>query len=327
MISQESLTKLQGSYDNAKPHAKLFLKAVSDQFSDLLAQHSIHPVIPVEGRIKEWPSILSKIDRNETWSDVSQIWDFIGLRGVFLFPSEMEQACALIDENFVVRYRSNASDNLSANEFGYRSVHFNVTLKPEWLKLPSLRSYPDFRAEFQIRTLAQHNWAAAAHLLQYKQKSYAPPSVQRSLPRLAALLELVDFELARVANERKLYTDELSELNFDQPLNVDLLASILRSRLPEPNRLPSENYAKLLSDLISRKIFQGTQVLTLLDKHRNQALANDKVVVNEIRSGNTTYENDPARQSRSVYYSHVGLMQHILNLEFGTSWRTKGDLE
>lgn len=319
---QPNLIKLKESYDNAEREADAFRKALEDQISDLLSQNSLPIAIPIESRTKKWSSILVKLDRlAESWEDVSQIWDLVGLRIVFLFPEEVAGACGLIERNFEIVYRENTSQRLSSNEFGYQSIHFVVRLLPSWLKVPTLRNHNNFQAEIQVRTLSQHNWAIASRLLQYNNESFAPPSVQRSMFRVAALLELVDLELDRIQKQRDDYKKQVSTGGYNQTLNIDLLGAILNTYLPASHRVPKDDYSGLLSDLTRCKVLEGTQVIALIDKHLGQALVNDKMAINEIRLGNSPYENDPASLEKGVFYSHVGLMQNILNLEFGLDWR------
>jgi ppGpp synthetase/RelA/SpoT-type nucleotidyltranferase len=316
------LSKLKRSYDQVVGDADRFRSALMAQVSDLLEQNSLRPPIPIESRIKKWPSILLKLDRlAESWDDAGQIWDLIGLRFIFLFTEEAAQACSLIDKNFKVIDRRNVGKKLLPNEFGYQSIHFTVRLLPEWLNVPSLRNYSAFQAEMQVRTLAQHNWAVASRLLQYNDQSNAPPSVQRSLYRVAALLEIVDLELERVHKERDAYKEQIAADSFEQSLNVDLLEAILDSYLPESHRIPTDDYATLLVDLNSCRIKNGTGVIALIDKRIKQALENDAMAVKAAQMGDATYEDDPARLKEGVFYSHVGLMQNILNLEFGVDWR------
>ncbi|HED13138.1 MAG TPA: hypothetical protein ENI62_05705 [Gammaproteobacteria bacterium] len=239
----------------------------------------------------------------------------------FLFPEEVAQACSLIDKNFKVEYRKNIGQKLLPNEFGYQSVHFTVRLLPEWLSVPSLRNYSAFQAEIQVRTLSQHNWAVAARLLQYNDESFAPPSVQRSFYRVAALLEVVDLELERVHKERKSYKERITADGFDQPLNVDLLEAILAANLPKSHRLDVDDNATLLLDLNRCGVKKGAEVIALIDKHLTQALVNDAMALKAAQAGDTTYEVDPSRLKNGVFYSHVGLMQNILNLEYGVDWR------
>lgn len=54
------------------------------------------------------------------------------------------------------------------------------------------------KAEVQVRTVTQHVWAAASHVLQYKQEASVPLPVRRSIYRVSALLETVDLEFERV---------------------------------------------------------------------------------------------------------------------------------
>jgi len=318
------LTSLKESYDQVHDEADRFRKALRDQVSDLLEQNSLRLLIPIESRTKEWASILLKIDRlSESWTNAHEIWDLIGLRFIFLFPEEAAQACSLIDQIFNVEHRKNIGQRLLPNEFGYQSVHFTVRLPLEWLNVPSLRNYSAFQAEIQVRTLSQHNWAVAARLLQYNDESFAPPSVQRSFYRVAALLEVVDLELDRVHKERKSYKKRIKADGFDQPLNVDLLEAILNANLPESHRLDVDDYGTLLLDLNSCGVKRGTKMISLIDKHLKQALVNDAMALKSAREGDATYEVDPSRIKSGVFYSHVGLMQNILNLEYGVDWRRK----
>lgn len=323
-----NLVKLKESYDKTVRGADAFGKALTDQLTDLLEQNSLRPAIPIENRTKEWSSILVKLDRlAETWDDVKQIWDFVGLRVVFLFPEQTARACALVENNFTISYRDDKGHKLSPHEFGYKSVHFTVRLRPEWSRVPTLRNYADLQAEIQIRTLAQHNWAVAARILQYNDQSFAPPSVQRSLFRVAALLELVDLELGRVQTDRDSYKAQVVSHGYDQTLNVDLLVAILSSFLPDSHRIPNDKYSDLLFDLNRCGVSKGTQVIDLIHEHLEQALANDRIAVEAIRSGNSAYENDPIRLEKGVFYSHVGLIQNILNLAYGPNWRKISNVE
>lgn len=114
-----NLIKLKESYDKTVEDANAFRKALIDQLTDLLGQNSLRPAIPIESRTKGWTSILVKLDRlAESWDDVKQIWDFVGLRVVFLFPEQAARAGALIENNFTIIYRADKSHILSPQEFG-----------------------------------------------------------------------------------------------------------------------------------------------------------------------------------------------------------------
>lgn len=315
---------LKSSYDQTVKQADEFRNALRDQLAKLLEQHSLRPPIPIESRTKQWSSILVKLDRlSERWNSVDDIWDLIGLRLVFLFPEEAARACSLIDRTFEVEYRRHVGQELAPHEFGYQSVHFTVRLPGEWLSTPTLRMFSRFRAEIQVRTLAQHNWAVASRLLQYNTQEYAPPSVRRSLYRVAALLEVVDYELERVNKNRQAYRKQLAAKSFDQALNVDLLEAILTSRLPESHHLLGDDYAALLTDLAACGIATGIEVIDLIDLHIDQALANDRMARRALEDGDTAYVSYPALLAKGAFYSHVGLVYNMLHLAYGEELRSR----
>jgi putative GTP pyrophosphokinase len=64
--------------------------------------------------------------------------------------------------------RQDAQLRLAEDQFGYASIHFAVELPASWLRVPSRAGLGGLRAEIQVRTTAQHIWAAASHKLQYK---------------------------------------------------------------------------------------------------------------------------------------------------------------
>ena len=135
------------------------------------------------------------------------------------------------------------------------------------------------------------------------------------------LRELVNIELDHVQRQRDAYRAQVSTGGYNQSLNIDLLEALLNVYLPESHRVPKDDYSGLLADLTRCGVSEGTKVIALINKHLRQALANDKMAVNEIRKGNSSYEYDSERLKKDVFYSHVGLVQNILNLEFGVNWR------
>jgi putative GTP pyrophosphokinase len=318
------IAKLKSSYDELNGRADSFRKALLDQLNDLFEQHSLRPALPIESRTKKWPAILRKTDRlSEKWEDVRRIWDLIGFRLVFLLPDEAAYARGVIENTFDVTWQKDLGSNLLPHEFGYRSVHYTVRLLPQWLAVPSLRSFGDFLAELQVRTLSQHNWAAASRNLQYEDPNFAPPDIRRSLFRLAALLEVVDLELRRVQVERAAYKEQISDEAIAGDLNADVLDAILQKYLPSSHREPNEDLTFLLRDLNRSGISTGKDLVDLIDKHLAQALINETAAIREVLGGNPTYEAAKDRASRGVFYNHVGLMQNILYLQFGLDWRKR----
>lgn len=320
------LSALRKSYEETEQDADRFRDALQSQLLELLRQALLPLAVPMESRIKSWASILTKVDRlSLSLEDVKDLSDLVGLRLILLFPTEAARASRLIAQHLDVVSQENTGDRLKPKEFGYQSVHFVVRLAPDWLKVPTLRDFKSFLAEIQIRTLSQHNWAVASRLLQYKQEADVPVSVQRTLYRVAALLELVDLELERVSQERATYgkriRDEGLDKQMDKQLNVDLLIRVLDQHLPESHRVNDDDYVALLHDLGKCSILTAKQLVELVQEHLENALKNDATAVQAVRSGDASYIEDQDRVKKGVFYSHVGLVQNMLNLRLGTSWR------
>ena len=145
-------------------------------------------------------------------------------------------------------------------------MHCIVKIPDAWTSLPTFADCQALQAEIQLRTIAQHTWAEASHLLQYKHESSVPFEVRRSINRVAALLETVDLEFERVLSERDSYIAAiLIEPNATEPLNVDTLKAILDARLPDANRSDHEDYADLEKYLKENGIETAKQLHGIID--------------------------------------------------------------
>jgi ribosomal protein L5 len=105
--------------------------------------------------------------------------------------------CRFIERHFTIDWLNSAdvSQRLRATEFGYRSVHYIVSFKPDVfptsdvpLEVPGtlLQGLPEnlfesrgpdvrpLRAEVQVRTLLEHAWADIGHELIYKSSMQVP---------------------------------------------------------------------------------------------------------------------------------------------------------
>jgi putative GTP pyrophosphokinase len=320
------VSALRRSYDETLPDAVRFLKALEGQISEMIRQASLSLAVPVESRIKAWPSVVAKVDRLSLRLDhIKGLSDLIGLRLVFLFSEHAARASGLIAEHFKVISQENTGDRLKAKEFGYQSVHFIVRVMPTWTQVPTLRDFESFQAEIQVRTLSQHTWAVSSRVLQYNQEAAVPVSLQRSLYRLAALLELVDLELERISKDKERYSELMRRKapysDLDSELDVDQLVSILDHCLPESHRQPHDAYAELFFDLRRQNIVTGKTLVELVNDYLPRALKDDAAVVVAVRAGDPSYSGDQDKIDKGVFYSHVGLVQKMLNLKFGMKWR------
>lgn len=315
-----NIEKLQMQHQDMFSRAERLRDMVVFQLLELFNNNNITLGVPIESRIKSWPSVSEKIDRKNTQLEsILDLQDFIGIRSILLFKRDLAQVKTLISKTFEVISAEDTGDRLGDSEFGYQSQHYIVKIPRTWLELPSLSGLNEFFIELQVRTLAQHIWAAASHKLQYKQKEGVPPRVLRAINRVSALLETVDLEFERVLDERDNYVQSTQKKSItSERLNVDSLASILSAMLPPENKIENEPYADVLDDMHILGPSETSDLIVFIEKHLSEALGknaamanNPKVIAGSIHGSN--YD----RIKNGVYYSHAGLMSEMLRQEHG----------
>jgi putative GTP pyrophosphokinase len=328
--------KLEPSYLERRPIAQKFAHRLKEQLEEMLSKEKISLAFPIETRVKEWDSIKSKIERKKLdLKDVIHIDDFIGARIILHFRRDSQRVCELINSTFKILETEDTQNRLGVNQFGYQSVHFQLSLPDDWLKIPTFKGFGEFKVEVQVRTVAQHIWASASHVLQYKQEQGVPPPVLRSINRVSALLETVDLEFERVLLEREDYREVLDINDASASLNVDNIKAIMDSTFPnhasqtaEENAEPLESYDEILRDLRSSEISTVGRLKNLITRHRDDVLEYDKKVVKHLQKYGKpeagapgrvsamfegfSHEGDSSRLKRGVYCSHSGIISQIL---------------
>ena len=191
----------------------------------------------VSNRAKGIPNFAEKIIRQKEYytNPVYQLTDLCGARVIVNNMDDIHPVCNFIRDNFEIDEANSEDvlDRLGENKFGYRSVHFTVSLKPEDRKtkllavckavkpnIPEdildkllehrndkeakeekLAKGPKFKAEIQVRTLIQHAWAEFAHDQIYKSDFNVPETLQRDANRIAATLEASDEAVAKTSRD------------------------------------------------------------------------------------------------------------------------------
>lgn len=314
---EKNLIKID--YENQKSKALRFQAAISEQLHNLLNQQSVTLGTPMEGRIKTLNSIYEKIERkNKSITSVTDLDDFIGIRIIVLFRSDIEKVCDIVKTHFDVVDIEDVSTRLSDDQFGYQSTHYTIKLPKNWLSLPTLADLEQLKAEVQIRTLSQHIWAVASHKLQYKQEQSVPIPLRRSINRVSALLETVDLEFERVLIERENYKDDsLREVDDNSGFDVLVLEAIGDKLLPEKNKkVGSEDYARLLSQLVEYRFSTASELESLINSHLEVVLAKDRSRAEEEQV-KFDPDVDQDRINQGVFFSHVGLIRMCLTEEVG----------
>lgn len=322
--------ELRISYKAKRPLAQSFSERLSEQILELLQQENLSLAVPIEFRVKNWESITGKIeDKKLELNEITNLDDFIGLRIILLFKRDAERVCQVISSSFDVVESEDTQNRLGVSEFGYQSVHFLIGLPKKWLNVPTFSKFKGFKAEVQVRTAAQHIWAAASHNLQYKQKESVPDEVLRSINRVSALLETVDLEFERALQERESYAIAVPTFKNVENLNVDNLRITLDAKLPEANKKTGDSYAELLNDLFENNVKTISDLENLIHSFKVQIIEEDRKIAKEFKrrgkpesDGKLSVNIDNARYissedvaNRGVFYTHIGLIREMLELK------------
>lgn len=173
-----------------------------------------------------------------------------------------------------------------------------------------------------MRTAAQHIWAAASHVLQYKRESDVPFPLRRAITRSAALLETVDLEFERVLAEREEYALDINTDDPSEILNTDTLRESLLKLLPKENVSKDEDLSALLTELTHFGILNIGDLKKLINEswegvmnEENKYVSGGQKEYKETGGVDGTSED---RITRGVYFTHTGLMRQALREKHGS---------
>jgi len=332
-MDDNKLKSFESEFILAKSNLNKFKNSLVIQIEQLLESNEIALGFPIQNRTKEWNSISDKVKsgRFSIKKSIFEMQDLVGLRIILLFKPDAQKACDLIEGNLNVTRKYDTLSRLKEDQFGYSSTHFVISIPKEWAKVPTFSNMENYKAEIQIRTLSQHAWAEASKELQYKNEENVPKPLLRSIGRISALLETVDFEFERMLVERSNYlktlTTELTTTNTVK-LNVDNLKAIVDEILPEIYKDEDESYSELLQELNYFGIDDTSKLIEFLNKNIKEAIKTDKKIVNEIKSAKNQpdflekieYFYEPDRINLGVYYSHIGLIREMFDIVFPKEW-------
>jgi len=302
-----------------------FCSELVKQLGELLSQANISIAFPIESRVKSWTSICEKCERYKiTPQSLNEIEDFAGIRIILIFIRDLRKTCNIVEGNFKVLKKEDVTKRLEENKFGYSSIHYILTPPPGWFSLPSLKNTKSFKAEVQVRTVSQHIWATASHILQYKREKDVPIPLQRSINRVAALLETVDLEFERVLSDRGLYIEKIEKVE-DEILNTDSLRKTLEKLLPKENSDLHEKFSELLEDLRVFGITIVKELEVIIKNHWDKVKEEEAMMLLKqkkiLERGEPLIGTSEERTHKGVFYTHVGLTRCALTEEFGVKFR------
>lgn len=217
----------------------------------------------VSYRVKDKESYMNKIERKSYDNYEEQVEDFCGLRIVCYYPHDLNRIeQEVIHAEFDVKETIDKTKEAGEDRFGYRSNHYIVTVKKDWIAGPAYRALANLKVEIQVRTILMHAWADIEHKLAYKNAEQVPLELRRRLSQLSALLELADEQFQFIKNERENIKGKaikkdgnVSYFDLSQSLNLDTLKTYLDFRYPNRQKDTTDRYiGELLEELLNAGI-------------------------------------------------------------------------
>ena len=320
VMKDSEIEQIRSEYEQVGPSAARLVRCLTDQICELLESHGISLGVPIESRVKTLISIEEKLERKSlSTSSVVEMDDFVGIRIILLFKDDLIKVGEILKTNFDILSYEDTSTRLLESQFGYQSDHFILRIKEDWEDVPTFRGLRTLKAEVQVRTMAQHIWAAASHKLQYKQEANIPSPLRRSIHRVSALLETVDLELNRVNIERNEYISTVSKvMDSSISIDVDTLAKVLAEQWSPKNLSPSEEeYDSLVSELRYFEITTVGQLREFIKQFRDEILAHEKETVERMKLREDLSVLFKERVSNGYYFTQVALTRIALRRKFG----------
>ena len=273
-------------YRERQPIYKKIKEVVIAQLQRTLKENGM-VVTGIEGRVKTEKSLAGKLElKGNKYHTIDDITDIVGVRIITFFSDEVDKIAALVEKLFDIDWHNSVDKRkmLEIDRFGYMSLHYICRIPAALYSDAEHPEMNQIRFEVQMRTALQHVWANMQHDTGYKSEVEIPIEHQRSLNRLAGILELADEQFSRIRKEINDYRRNVQSLvasgNFDEvPLDGDTFRSYCElrpfQRLAE--KIATINQAELYEDspMPYYKILLRLNMKTLGDVERMRAECSD----------------------------------------------------
>jgi len=255
--------KILDQYDIEKSLYESFNEKVKVMLAELLEAHAID-IHNISGRVKERNSLEKKIDiKDGKYNSLSDITDICGIRIITYLDSDVDIVAEKLKHEFEYDEENSIDKRqLKADQFGYKSLHYVLRLKPDRIALTEFKKYNGLKLEVQVRSILQHAWAEIEHDLGYKGEFSIPEVFKRNFNRISALLETADIEFDRLKaqlsdyeisvsnsikeNPNVVLIDQASIIAFNE--QSDELSSLMKIiiSLNDASIIEANNYSRLL---------------------------------------------------------------------------------
>lgn len=244
-------------YERIRPTYERFTAKLAALLRELLEAESIE-YETLDPRTKEVEKFANKIQRpGKSYIDpIREVTDLSGLRIVVYYIEDVDRVAELIKKEFEIdrEHTVDKGQTLEPHEFGYRSIHFVISLQKQRTELKEWSRFSTLKAEIQVRTVLQHAWASASRAFDYTQEAETPVALRRRLFRLAGLFELADQEFSAIRAAHAVETKRIVESIKRGDENVELNLDSIREYLNRSSYLKDLTaYAKSLGFEIQKE--------------------------------------------------------------------------
>jgi ppGpp synthetase/RelA/SpoT-type nucleotidyltranferase len=229
-------------YKARLPNYLVFAKVLGQVLEKAAKKYA--PLAIVQTRPKSIASFSEKCQRKKAKykEPVNQLTDLCGGRVIVHTAGEVRAISEFIERNFQIDEENSVdvSQRLKPSEFGYRSVHYIVSFKPDVfpsrdvdIDVPAVLvddgKFPNRRAEVQVRTILEHAWADIAHDRTYKSSFRIPEKWEREFAGVAAVLEGADKSFSRILEGLGVYAASYGAYMTEKQMRdeADLLEIVL----------------------------------------------------------------------------------------------------
>ncbi len=308
-----TIEKLKEDYESSYALYKDFTEEISNQLKIILESHEIVKMAEISQRVKRFDSIEKNISNYKFDPKIPEhiglITDLAGIRIAVLFKRYIDPICTSIENVFEIREQKHIFHE--DDQFGYKSVHYEVSLKRDSCAADIFDRFGNLIAEIQVRTIAQHLWAAAAHYLNYKERKDVGKPLQRPLSRISALLELIDEEYDRLLNLKEEYLKNADIRDSVETLNVDLLSKMIKEEFPANKGFAlNEGMSSILDDLFLFGVKTVKDFRELLNKQKAKILEHQEIGFKLME------KVEPDMMPQSMSFSIQGIIRKMLDYEF-----------
>jgi len=221
-------------FTNVRSNYEKYGQTLLHILSQLTRQYLPLPIIQI--RTKSIASFAEKIQRKHYDEPLQQITDLCGAQIITNTIEERDSICKIIEDCFEIDWKNSmdASQRLKPKEFGYRSIHYVIKIKPENEKIINYgfdipEEIYDLKAEIKIRTLMEHSYADFSHTNLYKSKYAIPAKLEHELAGVAAMAESVDSSFLRIKKYIESYTANYLTYMKEEDIKreIEILENIL----------------------------------------------------------------------------------------------------